>query len=849
MRIKSLLRIPLSWWLMWGIVVISLLVSYWISSQIYPFRITSSAFRQWPESVAHLYHDFHDDGVSESVAVTQNMDSSFTGIVLRRHDLTYLEQFNFSGIVSFRNLPGSNWIYIADYNEDFVDDLFVFHKWQDTLYLALVDVNQLAIQWDIPVLTRDPPVAGKPWDVYLNAVQLVRLMEGESPVLLFSILTGHALWPRGLYAFDLEKRTIEYRYETRTSILDFHVCDANKDGRREIYLSTNSSDNFPEDSPQPNDHFSWYIVLNHELKPLFEPKLMGPPYSATFTTCLHPSSPNERTRIISLFSYNGKEDRSSRLIEWTIDGRRKRNYSLYHKQIGQFYAFKEFPDRFFVKFTSPSMISAYNNDWDQIGSIEYRGPLLELKPYTIAENESCLLLITQSEIIFFSPEDFNLLARTKHQLNPLMDKPFVSIFRDKNFAFPKIAISDGQFEYQYQIRENPLYTWRYLLATGIFVLLVAGGYTVKVLVSFLILVFGYFIAMLKNNPNATLVLRPDGRIALHNSRLQKLFGITASQVRHLNHLRHLFPELAEKLDAAMEKRQTFQGRVSLVRRQDETLIEIKVIPFRFWRHPFAFYVEFQENVTAPLSERLQLWASAVQQLAHDIKSPVSSLKFSLRVLEERVKKSSVDEERKQKLLETIHDQLEVVEEIAGRTQKFLKVNNIIRPQLTRQHLHDVIEKAVHHFRKFLDTGEIRMNISLDDSIPAFCFDKDQMEILFNTLIENALDAMKGSGQLSITTLLQEDIIDGQTYVEISIADTAGGIPPDVQEQLFKKRITTKSEKGSGIGLLLAKNIVDNHGGSIQFRTGKNGTVFVIRIPIKQDCGGRNARENAHSGGR
>jgi signal transduction histidine kinase len=76
-------------------------------------------------------------------------------------------------------------------------------------------------------------------------------------------------------------------------------------------------------------------------------------------------------------------------------------------------------------------------------------------------------------------------------------------------------------------------------------------------------------------------------------------------------------------------------------------------------------------------------------------------------------------------------------------------------------------------------------------------------------------------------------VDGD-HVVISVADTGGGIPPEIRERIFDPFFTTKEVgRGTGQGLAIARSIVvDRHGGSLSFDTiAGQGTTFVIRVPI------------------
>jgi signal transduction histidine kinase len=100
-----------------------------------------------------------------------------------------------------------------------------------------------------------------------------------------------------------------------------------------------------------------------------------------------------------------------------------------------------------------------------------------------------------------------------------------------------------------------------------------------------------------------------------------------------------------------------------------------------------------------------------------------------------------------------------------------------------------------------------------------------MEALRN-IVQNAADAMPNGGTLTMTSAL----VDGS--VELSIADTGEGIPPDHLDDIFQLYFTTK-EDGNGVGLPLALRAIDLHGGTLNIESRVNeGTCVRIRLPLE-----------------
>jgi signal transduction histidine kinase len=104
----------------------------------------------------------------------------------------------------------------------------------------------------------------------------------------------------------------------------------------------------------------------------------------------------------------------------------------------------------------------------------------------------------------------------------------------------------------------------------------------------------------------------------------------------------------------------------------------------------------------------------------------------------------------------------------------------------------------------------------------------ELNQVWTNLIDNAIDAMDGAGTLTITTTAEAD------SVEVAIADTGPGMPPEVAARAFEAFYTTKDVgKGTGLGLDIARRIiVERHSGTISLDSQPGETVLRVRIPVR-----------------
>ncbi len=209
-------------------------------------------------------------------------------------------------------------------------------------------------------------------------------------------------------------------------------------------------------------------------------------------------------------------------------------------------------------------------------------------------------------------------------------------------------------------------------------------------------------------------------------------------------------------------------------------------------------------------EQFAIMGRMAAAVAHEIKNPLSAMKMNVQMLLE----SAEDREPHEMLLREIERLELAAAELAGRPEKSTKervslgrlVDNVLELlKLQLSHLHITVEK------RYEGDGLVEVDIAR--------FKRAVMNLLLN-----GAQAMAGGGTLTIVVRAS----DRQT-VRLSVSDTGAGIPAELQPRIFEPFVTTKQD-GVGLGLVLTKGIVEEHGGSIAFETADRGTTFSIDLP-------------------
>jgi two-component system, sporulation sensor kinase E len=222
------------------------------------------------------------------------------------------------------------------------------------------------------------------------------------------------------------------------------------------------------------------------------------------------------------------------------------------------------------------------------------------------------------------------------------------------------------------------------------------------------------------------------------------------------------------------------------------------------------------------SERLNALTLLAAGVAHEIGNPLNSLHIHLQLMERAVQK--LHDGAKTELQQSIDVARSEVDRLDSIVTQFLKAIRPSRPQLRPENINTLVEEAMRFFAPEIQDRDIVVEQELRSDLPLLQVDRDQMKQAFYNVIKNSIEAMHRHGTLRIRTDL------GDTHVLIRFTDTGGGMSPENLSRVFEPYFTTKPS-GAGLGLLIVRRIVREHGGelSIESSEGK-GLTLTIRLP-------------------
>lgn len=235
-------------------------------------------------------------------------------------------------------------------------------------------------------------------------------------------------------------------------------------------------------------------------------------------------------------------------------------------------------------------------------------------------------------------------------------------------------------------------------------------------------------------------------------------------------------------------------------------------------------------------------ASAV---AHGIRNPLASIRSSAEVALEEVQavcqgscpirpgrssaEAALEEDTPSLFADTARDIIAEADRLSAWVRELLAYARISSGTWTFIQINDMIRSVLGGFGKEMEKHGIQADLDLEEPVPEIQADELPLRQTLISLIANAIEAMPGGGGITVRTRF----IKNKGRMQIIIIDTGSGMSKDQAEKVFNPFFTTKS-MGVGVGLSLAKRIMDRHHGTIRFDSREGvGTTLSLQIPISQ----------------
>lgn len=335
-------------------------------------------------------------------------------------------------------------------------------------------------------------------------------------------------------------------------------------------------------------------------------------------------------------------------------------------------------------------------------------------------------------------------------------------------------------------------------------------------------------AIIANFTDGLLMFDAKGRISLVNQQAEKflkirkavLLGKTAEEISGLPQLKFLAPFLGESTQSV--KREAVP--------QGEMILEISASAVKKDKKNLGVLIVLHDVTREKMIERMK--TEFVSLAAHQLRTPLSAAKWSLRMLLDgefgQLNKQQEDSlkityESNERIICLINDLLDITSIEEG---KYLK--NFVTVDMK-----DIIWSVLNVFKKESVEKKIDLNFRWQGKgASKITADAEKVKLALENILENAIRYSPMGGEVAVF------LNGGNKKIKVDISDAGIGIPKHQQNRVFDKffRATNavKTETmGTGLGLFLAKNIIEAHGGRIWFESEENqGTQFHFILPVK-----------------
>jgi two-component system nitrogen regulation sensor histidine kinase GlnL len=233
-------------------------------------------------------------------------------------------------------------------------------------------------------------------------------------------------------------------------------------------------------------------------------------------------------------------------------------------------------------------------------------------------------------------------------------------------------------------------------------------------------------------------------------------------------------------------------------------------------------IEKEEKIIQDQEVNRQL----VRNLAHEIRNPLGGIKGAAQLLEKELHQTELKEYTQ--VIKNETDRLQLL------LDRMLSPNSRLH-QTVPLNIHEVLERV-----RSVTLAEFPQRLSIyrdyDTSIPEFLADREQLIQAILNIVRNAAQAIQHHGVIRLQTrILRQITLAKKRYklgIVVKIIDNGPGIPPPLQPRIFQPLVSGR-EGGTGLGLMLAQNLISQHHGMVEFESRPGFTCFDLILPITE----------------
>jgi len=225
------------------------------------------------------------------------------------------------------------------------------------------------------------------------------------------------------------------------------------------------------------------------------------------------------------------------------------------------------------------------------------------------------------------------------------------------------------------------------------------------------------------------------------------------------------------------------------------------------------------------AERLASIGELAASVAHEIKNPLAGISGAVQVLADDFPAEDPRRDVADQILHQCNRMDKTIRDLLNYAQP-------LHSEPSPVDVNEILERAAFMALPNPVRSGVRVCREFATGLPRAMADGKHLEQAFLNLVLNAVQAMPQGGDLTLRTALREPATaDADRLIEVEIQDTGGGIPAAIREKIFSPFYTTRTH-GTGLGLSITRKIIEQSGGSVNFKSDPGrGTTFRVIIPV------------------
>ncbi|HTY25307.1 MAG TPA: ATP-binding protein [Desulfomonilaceae bacterium] len=340
----------------------------------------------------------------------------------------------------------------------------------------------------------------------------------------------------------------------------------------------------------------------------------------------------------------------------------------------------------------------------------------------------------------------------------------------------------------------------------------------------------YMETVLKNIAAGVLAIDSERRVTTINESAGRLLGITASAPLD-RPLKEILPtvsaeavgEILEELMESGSEAIEHQLTLSFPDRALSLLCFANSLKDEQGRD-LGVVLVFEDMTHLVKAQKMAAWREVARRIAHEIKNPLTPIQLNAQRIQRKYHEVLGDDT--EVLDQCTHGIIDQVEQLKNMVNEFSLFARMPSANPVPNDLNAIVREVFDLFAQGNDS--IKFSFTPDDSLPIFDLDREQMKRVMVNLLDNAVAAIRGSGEIRARTSYNSDL----SIATFEISDTGIGIRPQDRAKLFEPYFSTK-QGGTGLGLTIVSTIIADHNGFIRVKDNSGGgAAFVIELPVR-----------------